>query len=389
MESLDMDAAPFDFLMQTSHHGSRLANEEETLNAHGAPRCQRCEVLPEPIVGPGTLHLRFPLTHSMGKILAYLKSSHRIYKAEGGVISIEVPEADLSHALLPLMATLMTAEQRDARAIFQPRGHLMQLADYFEMSTLQALTARVQSNWLMEMLRDQRLNIVFQPIVHLRPDDHIHAYECLMRGIVNGQTVSPSLIMDVARGAELMFQLDLAARRAAICAASSHKIQQKIFINFGPTAIYDPVNCLRSTVALVDMQHLRRDQLVFEVIETDHMPDTGHLKNIVCYYRDNGFGVALDDLGAGHSSLNMLNKLRPDYVKLDMDLTRDVHKDPYKALIARKLLETASELGLKSVAEGVETREEYEWVEAHGADFVQGYYLAKPASPPPLTQRLA
>jgi EAL domain-containing protein (putative c-di-GMP-specific phosphodiesterase class I) len=80
----------------------------------------------------------------------------------------------------------------------------------------------------------------------------------------------------------------------------------------------------------------------------------------------------------------MLNKLRPDYVKLDMELTRNVHHDAYKALLARKLFEMAQELELKTVAEGVECRDEWDWVRENGADFVQGYYFAKPATPPPL-----
>lgn len=58
--------------------------------------------------------------------------------------------------------------------------------------------------------------------------------------------------------------------------------------------------------------------------------------------------------------------------------------NPYKALIARKILETARELGLQTVAEGVETPEELAWVQAHGADFVQGYLLGRPTSAPRL-----
>jgi EAL domain-containing protein (putative c-di-GMP-specific phosphodiesterase class I) len=57
---------------------------------------------------------------------------------------------------------------------------------------------------------------------------------------------------------------------------------------------------------------------------------------------------------------------------------------PFKALIAQKLLETARALGITTVAEGVESREQWEWLRNHGGDFAQGFYFARPASPPPV-----
>ena len=100
-------------------------------------------------------------------------------------------------------------------------------------------------------------------------------------------------------------------------------------------------------------------------------------------YRDAGFKVALDDLGSGFSSLNLLTMLCPDFIKLDMGLIRDVDSHPVKATIALKLLEAARELGIATIAEGVETLAEWAWVRDHGADYVQGYLFARPGSPPP------
>ena len=89
-------------------------------------------------------------------------------------------------------------------------------------------------------------------------------------------------------------------------------------------------------------------------------------------------------MGAGYSSLNLLTRLKPDYVKLDMHLVRGVDADPYKAEVAGKLLEMARGLGVKSVVEGVETVGEWRWARDRGADFVQGYLFAKPAADPPV-----
>jgi EAL domain-containing protein (putative c-di-GMP-specific phosphodiesterase class I) len=95
--------------------------------------------------------------------------------------------------------------------------------------------------------------------------------------------------------------------------------------------------------------------------------------------------IALDDLGAGFSSLNLIHQLRPDFIKLDMDLVRNVHQDPYKAVITEKLLEIAQSLNIRTIAEGIECQEELTWVRTHGATFVQGYLIAKPAALPVIT----
>jgi len=123
---------------------------------------------------------------------------------------------------------------------------------------------------------------------------------------------------------------------------------------------------------------------VFEVIESSEIKDTRQLLRILDFYRARGFGVALDDMGAGYSSLNMMTKLRPDYVKLDIELIHHVDRGSYKAQIAGKMLELAQGLGLKTIAEGVETEEEWQWARAHGADYLQGFLFAHPAFPPPL-----
>jgi EAL domain-containing protein (putative c-di-GMP-specific phosphodiesterase class I) len=96
-----------------------------------------------------------------------------------------------------------------------------------------------------------------------------------------------------------------------------------------------------------------------------------------------GFRFALDDMGAGYSGLNLVHQLRPDFIKLDMALVRGVHRDRYKAVITEMVLELARRLGIRTIAEGVEEPGELEWLRAHGVDFVQGYLIAKPASPPP------
>lgn len=152
----------------------------------------------------------------------------------------------------------------------------------------------------------------------------------------------------------------------------------KIFVNFNPTTIYKPEYCLASTMAALEEQGLTQSDVVFEVVESDRIADVDHLRSILGFYRDRGFEVALDDLGAGYNSLTSLNDLRPDYMKLDMDLCRGVNLDPYRATIAKNLIVLARDLGIATIAEGIETEDEAIWFTNAGIDYIQGFYFARP-----------
>lgn len=344
--------------------------------------CQRCETLPDPMPSQGRLHMRLPLTHSLGKVLARLKRAAWDFTEDEGVISIETSQ--LVPVTSAVREVLTPIEQNDVQVLFEPAGKTLRLADYLSTCSLDQFSARLESDWMVSLLREGRLKTVFQPLVHSNAPDTVFAYECLMRGVGDQGLIAPGRLLEVARGAGLIFQVDLAARKAAISAAAQHGIQQKLFVNFTPTAIYDPIFCLKSTMSLIDDLGLSRGQVVFEVVESAHVADVRHLGRILDYYRDAGFQVALDDLGSGYSSLNLLHQLRPDYVKLDMDLIRGVHLDRYRGIMVRKLIEAAHELGLKVVAEGVEEVGEFYWLQAHQVDYQQGYLFARPGLPPPI-----
>lgn len=194
--------------------------------------------------------------------------------------------------------------------------------------------------------------------------------------------MAPARLFGAARDAGLLFQLDLAARRSAIDGAHRHAIRERLFVNFTPTAIYDPATCLRSTARAVSQAGLVSDYVIFEVVESEKTTDTKHLRAILDRYRADGFKVALDDVGAGYSSLNLIHQLRPDFIKLDMELTRGVHADPFKALVAAKVLEIAQELSIQTVVEGVEVVEELACAQAHGATYAQSYLFARPQPKP-------
>jgi len=347
--------------------------------------CARCEQLPSKIPDDGQLYLWFPLGHTLGKALNGLQGAGIAHERLDDRQSIMVPLAagQLAPLLTRLEAALSSQELHDTQSLFTAEPGLPHLSAFPRVTTLKRFIGMVQSGWLHDLLEEERVTSHFQPIVHAADPTRVFAHEALLRGLDPvGELIPPGRLFDAARDAGFLFQLDLLARRTAIYDAARNDLTGCLFINFNPTAIYDPTFCLRTTVAAIDATGFSRDQIVFEVTESDRAQDAGHLQRILTFYRSAGFRIALDDFGSGYSSLNLLHQLRPDFLKLDIELIRGVHADPYKALIARKILETARELGLQTIAEGIETSEELSWVQAHGADFVQGYLLGRPASVP-------
>jgi len=93
----------------------------------------------------------------------------------------------------------------------------------------------------------------------------------------------------------------------------------------------------------------------------------------------NHFKTAIDDFGSGYSGLNLLSVFQPDFLKLDMELTRDIDSNSIKQIIVKGIIHVAQDLGITIIAEGVETKNELDLLESFGINLFQGYYFAKPA----------
>jgi EAL domain-containing protein (putative c-di-GMP-specific phosphodiesterase class I) len=373
--------------MEPTWQTSAAPSADDDQPTAGGLRCDRCEVLPATDSPTGDVHCWFPTRHVIGKaaaLLAELGIAVRETAGEGMVFTLS--GAQRAEVLAALEDRLSEVERDDTRVLLTPEAQPPVPADLARVESLSRLMSRASSAWFLAMLRERRLTSHFQPIAHASDPGRIYGHEALLRGVApDGALVPPGKLFDAARSAGFLFQLDLLARRSAIGSAQTHGLEGALFVNFAPAAIYDPTSCLRSTVSAIDKAGIARGNVVFEIVETDRAHDPKQLQRILDYYRKAGFRVALDDVGAGYSGLNLIHLLRPDIIKLDMELVRDVHLDPYKAQLAGNLLELAGSLGIEALAEGIESEGELEWVVAHGARYVQGFLLARPA-PVPLKQ---
>ncbi|MCF2147530.1 EAL domain-containing protein [Desmonostoc muscorum LEGE 12446] len=343
-------------------------------------RCQTGEA--------GRLFLWFPVSHTLTKVTSYLQQlgvEYELMHQRPG-LSLNCKPGQAQEIALNLAQFLAPRELRETQVLLIQGAIQPQLQDFSDIASLQRFIKFSQSDWLVEMLARERFTTHFQPIVSIQDTSEIYGYESLLRGLdEQGNLVPPESILELASEAGLLPQLDRLARLNTIKQFTRHQVSGRIFINFSPTALYDPVYCLRSTVEAIDRAGIEHERVVFEVVESDNPQDLAHLKAVIQYYRDTGFLVALDDLGSGYSSLNLLHQLRPDFIKLDMQLIRDVHQDLYKASITEKLLEITQKLNIQTVAEGIECIEELNWLRERGATFAQGYLIARPTAVPSTT----
>lgn len=347
--------------------------------------CSSCESLPDAVPAAGTLYLAAPLEHTQ-QVIAEVMARHGLESTapELNILKVAYQDDMLPDALRALGERLTVNECEETRVLLLRDGENPELRSFLLADRLVTLLKRSRSRWLVDVLSTGSLVTHFQPIVFSDEPGQVFGYEALTRGIgSDGRLIPPVDLYDAAVTANLLYHLDRSARIGAIRAAADNQIDARTFINFTPSSIYTPEFCLRSTISALRRTNLTPDQIVFEVVETDRIADMAHLEGILRTYREQGFGIALDDLGAGFASMEMLYTLRPDFVKLDISLVKGVDSDPYKATIAAKLLETAESLGIRSVAEGVETDAEWRWLTEHGATFQQGYLFARPATPPP------
>ncbi len=353
-------------------------------------KCSRVEDLPAEPPEKGVLYVAPPLAHTRGALRRLLWSSGLPFGDPlDDVLAVEICPDGLSNLSDALLKGLTEAELRDCRAILVEKGARVDLGALARMQDLFTLLNCVREGWLKKIMREEKLTVHFQPIVAVSDPGKVFGYECLVRGIdEGGAVVGPEPMFGAARAAGLLYNLDRAARVKAVEEAARQGIEENVFVNFNATSVYDPAYCLRSTMEAVEESGIPPGRIVFEVTNSEEIRDTVHLGNIADYFREGGFGVALDDLGSCYGSLNLLAELSPDFVKLDMELVSRAGGAPYKASIARKLIELANELGVIVIAEGVETGEQYRWASAHGADYAQGHYFARPASPPPEPTRI-
>lgn len=174
----------------------------------------------------------------------------------------------------------------------------------------------------------------------------------------------------------LRLQLELAAARSALAALARPGHAGYLSLNLSAEAIVS--DGFQTIMAAVDPR-----DLVIEITEHAAVDDYEALATALRRHRAAGLRIAVDDAGAGYASLRHILKLRPDFIKIDLSLVRDIHLDPVRQALVTALVTFASTVGAVLVAEGVEAQAELDMLVGLGVRHMQGYLLCPPCTDPP------
>jgi EAL domain-containing protein (putative c-di-GMP-specific phosphodiesterase class I) len=346
--------------------------------------CPKCEILPkfpEDKVNAVIFSSIDFLIQKVAKLLSENNVSYILLQGQ-----ILVPQVNMKKLISFLdNQPFSEAEKEELKVGFTTEGEDL-FSVISRLKPLSVYLAILRYNEYLEILEMNRLTVYFHPIVNLERRK-IYGFECLTRGVKgNGEILNPSYLFEAARATDTLFYLDRSCREVSVKTAAVKGLKNyKIFINFIPTVIYDPVFCLQSTIKWAFQLEWNPENLVFEVVETEKVKDFEHLSKILDYYRENGFKTALDDVGTGFSSLEALIKLEPDYIKISRELIEGLDQSPIKLDLAKALIQAVSSHGIEVIAEGVERIEEAKTLYKLGVKLMQGFLFAKP-HPEPIYQ---
>ncbi|PLK68803.1 hypothetical protein C0V73_22385 [Rhizobium sp. TH135] len=234
---------------------------------------------------------------------------------------------------------------------------------------------------LRQALRSDELEVALQAQVDMKTAQHV-GFEALARWDLNGVPISASEFVAIADEFEMGSELDLQIMRKSLLAIRVLKDRGlttgSVAVNMGARLLRNPQLPTIVNSALTEA-HVSPHFLELEITE-GVMMERGHemIKTNLDALRDEGISIALDDFGTGYASLTHLTRFKVDKIKIDKSFVADVATSSGGDAIVRTLVLLAKSLGIRTVAEGVETNEQHRALTAYGCDVGQGYLFHRP-----------
>ncbi|MBS0419698.1 MAG: EAL domain-containing response regulator [Proteobacteria bacterium] len=236
----------------------------------------------------------------------------------------------------------------------------------------------------------KELRVHFQPQVEIKTG-LVRGVEALVRwqhptlGLV-----TPDRFIPLAEQSGLVHELTLQVLNQTLLQAvtwSAESLDLRVAVNISPLLL-DRAELVHEIASLQSSYGIASERIILEVTESSLLRDPGVALGVLTRLRLKGFGLSLDDYGTGFSSMQQLAQIPFTELKIDRSFIRGVHERDSQRVILRSAVEMASELGLVTVGEGVETREELGVLEDCGCTLVQGWLFAKAMPAAQLTQWL-
>lgn len=224
---------------------------------------------------------------------------------------------------------------------------------------------------LTNSIKNDNFIYYFQPYVSTE-DFSIKSAESLIRIVDKDQIINPSTFIDYAENSGLIKDIEI------ILAKKAAKLLDKISI---------PLSFNISAVSLKDKKHLSKllnitknyaNQMIIEITERELLFNTKEIIRIFDKLKNMGYKIAIDDFGTGYSSFSYIKNIPLDYLKIDMSFIKNIETSKKDLAIVDAMINFSKKLDIKTVAEGIENKNQVEILKNLGCDYLQGYYFYKP-----------
>lgn len=233
------------------------------------------------------------------------------------------------------------------------------------------------NNDISQIIEEKLIDTVFQPIVSLATGI-VEGYEALSRITANNPELGIEGLFSWAKKNGYLWELEKVCRMRALENGRCKPCGAKLFLNVDANIMYDPNLKAGFTRQILRKYNLIPAEVIIEVTEKSSIVDHHAFAHAIEHYKSQEFSIAIDDFGAGYSGINRACAYAPEYIKLDMEMVRNVQDDALKKAAIKGIVQFCKESNIKVIAEGIENREELLTLLSLGVDYGQGYFLGKP-----------
>ncbi|MBN1869584.1 MAG: EAL domain-containing protein [Candidatus Omnitrophica bacterium] len=236
-----------------------------------------------------------------------------------------------------------------------------------------------ERNIIIELRRivDEKMIVpYFQPIFLASPFK-LYGYESLSRPDTFSSLSDPNLLFKVAIQYGFYQDIELIAWEKALERVHGDIKENKLFLNCNPYLVEGPK--FMKIKSIFEKYQINVRNVFLEITERSAIPNFKAFYNHLQEYRDYGFKFAVDDVGSGYASLESIAEARPEVVKIDRHIVNQLEKDSFRRSIVKFIVSFCTEHKIFTIAEGIETKKDFEIVKELGVDAVQGYYFQKPS----------
>lgn len=230
-------------------------------------------------------------------------------------------------------------------------------------------------------LENKEFKVVYQPKMYAQTET-ISGAEALVRWQKDGEIVSPGKFISLFEKNKFIIKLDLYVFKQACEDIATWKekfgFQPVVSINVSKEHFVNE-KFIDEYVEITEKYNLDRSKIDLEITESATMDDNINILKILNYIKENGFMISIDDFGTGYSSLSMLQNMPIDVIKIDKVFVDKADLSSNENII-NYIMYLAKRLEVKTIVEGVETKEQVDYIRKLNCDVIQGYYYSKPIS---------